>query len=68
MRMRRWSHWSANNPCNDVLRSMVTDDLGVGAERRILAARHAEEVFAFIVANRAYLDDCATTLAMIIRS
>ena len=47
---------------------MFASDLGDGAELRILEARHAEEFLAFIAANRAYLDEFATTLAMIIRS
>ena len=46
---------------------MFAYDLGDGAELRILEARHAEEL-TFIAANCAYLDECATTLAMIIRS
>ena len=47
---------------------MFTYDLGDGAELRILEARHAEEFFAFIAANHAYLGAVATTLAIIIRS
>jgi hypothetical protein len=47
---------------------MCTYDLDDGAELRILEARHIEEFLAFVAANRAYLGEFATTLAMIIRS
>jgi hypothetical protein len=47
---------------------MFTYDLGDDAELRILEARHAEEFLNFVAANSAYLDEFATTLAMIIRS
>jgi hypothetical protein len=50
------------------LRSMITADRGDGAEGRLLAARHAEEFPAPIAAHRAYRDEFAITLAMIMRS